>query len=166
MIFGIIFFCLSSCGKCDGIDIIHSISELSINSFDSIKKPINNKIDFSFSLGDKITSRNGDRKCRQEDLAVSQENMWLENNFILKCSNDLINNNDTLKANTNLLNSNILQGKIILSSTKNISSSESNLFISQITSNNLINKNIKFFISGKTNKNETFSDSCSIKIIP
>ncbi len=164
----VFIFVLTSCKRenCDGADRIYTLTGIKLNSLDSSISPLNGKVNFKFYVDDKISKRDGDRNCRQLDLVIKNENYWLVDSFKLKCSDDLILNKDTLKANTNLLATIIIQGKINLSYNKTISSSESDLYISNISSNDLINKRIKFYISGKTNRNEILVDSCTININP
>lgn len=154
----------SACQNCDNVNIHYTISEIKIQTLDSIFKPINNKINLVFYFEDKFTSRKGDRKCRQEDYAIGHDNVWLEDRFALKCSEDLIVEKDTCKAYSNLLKSPIVNGKITLKFNEFINPSESRLSFFNINSKNIVNRNIQFYISGTTNRNEKLMDSCQIKI--
>lgn len=166
LIFWFLFMFFTACQNCDDVNEHRAISEIKVLTPDSILKPINNQINILFYVEDKFTSRKGDRKCRQKDYVIGQDNFWLEDRFALKCTEDLIYDNDTFKANSDLLNSTIVHGKIKLKYSEYIDPYESKLRFFNVNSKSIVNKSIKFYISGTTNRNENLMDSCQIKIIP
>jgi hypothetical protein len=159
---------LSSCGKCGGVDTIHSIDGLILETpKDSVVYYASTPSDsftLHFFLNDHSSSRKGTRDCHQKDLAISFENEWKKNGFEFQCLQTLVSGNDTIKPFTNLLGTPICRHFIPIDATGRLENN--GLTHLRLTGFNkpALKQNHTFLIKGTTTDNKTFTDSCHIYI--
>ena len=146
LLFLILPIAISSCKKedCEGYDQIIEINDLflvgedTLQYFDNVP---NQFFGISLSIYDGVKTKDGNRKCSQEDLAVQFKDEWDEKEISLKCDKDIKSGSQVFRANSELINTSICRltfekglgkqlrnGKIDLIGVDDITTSEDYLF--------------------------------------
>jgi hypothetical protein len=137
---------VSSCKKedCEGYDQIIEINDLFLVGDDTLQyfgNVPNQFFGISLSIYDGVKTKDGNRQCTQENLAVQFKDEWDEKEISLTCDKELNSGSQTFRANSELIGTSICRltfkkglgnqlsnGKIDLIGVDDINQSEDYLF--------------------------------------
>ena len=157
---------LPSCFKenCDGFDKIHSFDQLVLTGPDSIVQKSGDTVFLmGLNLDETLRTRDGDRNCRQLDLAFKMEDAWDSTRFSLTCEQALQINGNTVPARTELMGQPGMINRIKLDGLNTLTADSKILLqLDRISSP----AQLQFAITGVTLEGKVFGGQHTVKVTP